>query len=385
VSTVQELPQIPQWALGAAGTLTVIALASLLQRLLLPKRRTRPPVSWANRLTYLGALGATLIAAQGMYLWLHEVLRFHPVAAFIACAFVEIAMLASALRARDNVRTPPYSTGPDGKAVWVFATLSGGLSASHAGTISEVIGRLSVTLVAGWLWERSLQVERSRHLHRERPGPDWARGPARLLARMGVIRSDQAAVIRSRSIDAYVWAIHELAQARQSGTGKDIAKATTRWNSSYRAAVEHAAIDTDPEAVALVQTKIEAIRRRSALLEHIATPSTPQLSDTGRALDPEMSSSTGHPVDADLDTESDRLDPHMHGLTEIWAEMCRGLAEDMRTILVDGLGKVRDEDDEDPDTARTQPDTRAPLSLASVMGPAGCHEEGTTWCCHRAW
>jgi hypothetical protein len=25
------------------------------------------------------------------------------------------------------------------------------------------------------------------------------------------------------------------------------------------------------------------------------------------------------------------------------------------------------------------------LSLASVMGPVGCHEDGTTWLCGQAW
>jgi hypothetical protein len=31
------------------------------------------------------------------------------------------------------------------------------------------------------------------------------------------------------------------------------------------------------------------------------------------------------------------------------------------------------------------PTDRGYVSLASVMGPAGCHEEGTTWLCGQAW
>ncbi|GGS84484.1 hypothetical protein GCM10010156_48870 [Planobispora rosea] len=235
------------------------------------KEEPKEPLSWADRLTYASAFAASGIAAQGMFMWLKDVLGFHPVFAFITCTFVEVAMLASALRARDNLRKVPFTTGPDGKAVWVFAALSGMLSASHASTVSEASGRLAVTLMAGWLWERSLQIERQR-LTGKISGIRWTITLSRLLIRLGwadPTSRDDDEIARERRIDEYVRAIYRLHLANVSGDDKEIRKATKVWEKAYRRAVEYARIDVDPETAQIVAVKVDAIRERRALVDRV--------------------------------------------------------------------------------------------------------------------
>jgi hypothetical protein len=71
-------------------------------------------------------------------------------------AFLSLATLTSALRARRNLRRPPYRAGVDGVAVWVLAGLSAALSALDARSLPEVAVRLAAPLVAAWLWHRGL-------------------------------------------------------------------------------------------------------------------------------------------------------------------------------------------------------------------------------------
>ncbi|WP_157255062.1 hypothetical protein [Nonomuraea typhae] len=228
---------------------------------------------WARRLTYVAALASSAIAAQGMFLWLRDVLGFHPIAAAFACAFVELAMLVSALQARDNLKHPPHTTGPDGKAVWVFAALSGVLSASHATSVSEAFGRLAVTLVAGWLWERSLRIERTA-LTGKSSTLRWTLTPTRLLIRLGwadPTTRDSNEIAVERRIDDYVRAIYALHLANETGKARKIKSATSRWERAYRRAVEYARVDIDPAAAETITVKVDAIRERRMLVERIGT------------------------------------------------------------------------------------------------------------------
>ncbi|WP_113705184.1 hypothetical protein [Nonomuraea lactucae] len=321
-----ELATPTNIGLAATGALNVLLMVVCI-RMVKARRRSREadtdplsgdpqkPVPWANRLTYLSAFLASAIAAQGMFMWLKDVLGFHPIAAFLACAFVELAMLVSALRARDSLKEPPYTTGPDGKAVWMFAALSGVLSASHAASISEAFGRLAVTMVAGWLWERSLQVER-KALTGRTSSLQWAISPTRVLIWLGLAdptTRDTNDIARERRLDLYVRAIYNLHVAQAGGNDKAIRRAHRAWERAYRRAVEYARVDVNPEAAAIVAAKVDAIRERATLVERIesapsaparaelppAPPRTPPATSSAKGKRPRPAKRSAPPADVD--------------------------------------------------------------------------------------
>lgn len=147
-----------------------------------PDPRFRPPAPGVRPtngdrliglLTITAALIATGVAATGMWRFFGDILHVESVelrAAFFA--FLEVAILVSALRARRNLLrdlarlvatgedTNRASTGVDGAAVWALAVLSGGFSAIDAHSTGEAVFRVAAPLVAAWLWERGLASHR---------------------------------------------------------------------------------------------------------------------------------------------------------------------------------------------------------------------------------
>ncbi|MFI6325103.1 hypothetical protein ACIBG8_46835 [Nonomuraea sp. NPDC050556] len=268
-----------------AAALLDVALVIAYLRLVKARRRDadrglsapRKPLPWRTRLTYLAAVMASVVAAQGMFMFFKDVLGLSAPFALMLCSFMEVGTFASALGARDNLKLPPYTTGPEGKAVWVFASLSGIMSASHASSVAEAFGRLVVTLIAGWLWERSLQDER-KQLTGKSNELQWAITPTRLLIRMGLAdptTRDSNDIARERRLDAYVRAIHDLSDAETRGQAKAIAKARKRWEAAYNRAVEYARVDVDQDAARIVAIKVDALRERRALIERIHTAPAP--------------------------------------------------------------------------------------------------------------
>ena len=108
-----------------------------------------------NVLTLLAAGVAESVGATGIWA-LFSVLGLPLWARVALFAFLSLATLTSALRARRNLRRPPYRAGVDGVAVWVLACLSAVLSALDSHSLPEVAVRLAAPLVAAWLWHRGL-------------------------------------------------------------------------------------------------------------------------------------------------------------------------------------------------------------------------------------
>jgi hypothetical protein len=116
----------------------------------------------ANLLTVVAAGLATAVSASGMWKFFTDILGDSPLR-YAFFWFIEVALFASALLARARLLRDPTnaSTGVDGIAVWVFASLTASLSALDSDSLQEVCLRLAAPLVAAWMWERALAAERN--------------------------------------------------------------------------------------------------------------------------------------------------------------------------------------------------------------------------------
>ncbi|NUS56370.1 MAG: hypothetical protein HOV66_16170, partial [Streptomycetaceae bacterium] len=147
---------------------TGLALLALVGFLLLAANRMRKMTSHratllvANLLTVVAAGLATAVSASGMWKFFTDILGDSPLR-YAFFWFIEVALFASALLARARLLRDPAnaSTGVDGIAVWVFASLTASLSALDSDSFREVCLRLAAPLVAAWMWERALAAERN--------------------------------------------------------------------------------------------------------------------------------------------------------------------------------------------------------------------------------
>lgn len=214
-------------------------------------------------LTFLAAGIATGVAAVGMWRFFGDVLHIDSIFLRGALfAFLEIALLVSALRARRNLLTDiarlaaedgdprRASTGLDGAAVWVLAILSGAFSAMDARSTAEAVFRLTAPLVAAWLWERGLAAHRrrARNVRRVR-GMDWAGLLERLLIwlhLLSVAERTATEVDRARRLARLAQLrcrVHDLAVA--GAFGWRVRRATKRYRRALAAANEHLGLATD--------------------------------------------------------------------------------------------------------------------------------------------
>ncbi|AXK90055.1 hypothetical protein SAMN05421776_13018 [Nocardia farcinica] len=128
---------------------------------------------------------ASIVAAQGMYVMFSESLHMHPALQALCFAFIELMVVASAMRARRS-QIDTGSAGVDGIAMWVLTILSGVLAASHAtNDVGLLVLRLAAPLVAAWGWERSMALER-RQLTGRAGGMTLRWTPQRLLVKWGI-------------------------------------------------------------------------------------------------------------------------------------------------------------------------------------------------------
>jgi hypothetical protein len=119
------------------------------------------------------AVVPTALAAQGMVMVGHDALGLSLAFAVALAAFLELALISSALLARASALAGRPAVA-DAVAVWVFSAVSGLFSAAHEliGPLDTATGqrgwqhdslsvlaagvRIAAPLVAAWLWERVL-------------------------------------------------------------------------------------------------------------------------------------------------------------------------------------------------------------------------------------
>lgn len=230
-------------------------------------------------LTFIAAGIATGVAAVGMWRFFGDVLHIDGIFLRGALfAFLEIALLVSALRARRNLLTDiarlqqegadarRASTGLDGAAVWVLAILSGAFSAMDARSSAEATFRLIAPLVAAWLWERGLAAHRrrARNVRRVR-GIDWAGLLERALIRLRLLTvAERTAteVDRARRLARLAQLrcrVHDLTVA--GAFGWRVRRATKRYRRSLAAANEHLGLATDPALRLELQMNLAVLYR----------------------------------------------------------------------------------------------------------------------------
>ena len=188
-------------------------------------------------LTFAAATVASVDAATGMWRFFGTVLHFDVLTRAPIFAFLEIAVVTFALRARDRLlqtaarakegsgETP--SRGINGVLMWMVTALSAVLSAMASRSPAEAAFRLATPLVAALLWERGLSAEYQREVGRTY---HWRLRMDRILVWLGLAeptardigqvaihrRIDQAAVAidRARRASMPVWRGFTMFRAR---------------------------------------------------------------------------------------------------------------------------------------------------------------------------
>jgi len=262
---------VPVPVLATASGAAVIAAAILAWRATRSLRGKKA----ADTLTVVAAAMASSVAATGMWHFFTRTMHLPVWIQAVLFAFMEIAVLASALRARAAVAREGHA-GADGLAVWVLTCASGFMSATEATSPQEALVRLGAPLVAAWLWERSMVPERRARRAAEGKDADGVfakikqSAQQRFLAALGVTAADQTA-LEIQQNNAFDDAV-ELADRLASINGWLLAgKRRRRVNRKLRAAVRVSGAAHDRVRTDRLIQEIAAVRHASDL----ATLDTP--------------------------------------------------------------------------------------------------------------
>ncbi|WP_326642444.1 hypothetical protein OG884_04535 [Streptosporangium sp. NBC_01755] len=219
-------------------------------------------------LTIVAASIATGVSAQGMWRFSGDVLGFDGPLRLLLFAFIEVAVITSAVRARRNMREN-FSAGIDGIAVWALTGLTAVLSSMDARSMAEAIFRLAAPLVAAWLWERGMAIERHRISGRARI--NWRLTPERALVRIGLAEvSDRTAseVDAHRRLTRVALAAKRARALRESGASeRKMRVALGKLDRAMDRAVEHTGLAVDSVRQEALLSQIGALYNTSALID----------------------------------------------------------------------------------------------------------------------
>src|SRR5690606_12230506 len=219
-------------------------------------------------LTIVAASIATGVSAQGMWRFSGDVLGFDGPLQLLLFAFIEVAMVTSAVRARRNMREN-QKAGIDGLAVWALTCLSAVLSAMDSHSFPEAVFRLAAPIVAAWLWERSMAIERQRLTGRTQI--NWRLIPERMLVRIGLAESsDRTAteVDTHRRLTRVALAAKRARALREAGASEaKQRRALARLDKAMDRAVEHTGLVRDPERQQQMLAQIAALYNTAKLTE----------------------------------------------------------------------------------------------------------------------
>jgi hypothetical protein len=262
-----------------AVLITVVALAALIpvgflaRRLLRAAARLRARTSSEHLLTLIAAGIATAVSAQGMWRFFGDVLHFTGPLRVLTFAFIETAVITSAVRARQAMREN-YNAGVDGIAVWALTSLSAVLSSLDARSFGEVVLRLAAPLVAAWLWERGMALERRRLTGRTRI--NWRLTPERVLTQLGLADpTDRNAseVDAQRRLMRLALAAKHARNAQTTGKDRKQERALAKLDRAMERAVEYAGLGTDPDRQATLLAQLGVLYNSASLLD--LTPDAP--------------------------------------------------------------------------------------------------------------
>ncbi|TMR98649.1 hypothetical protein [Nonomuraea basaltis] len=225
-------------------------------------------------LTVVAASIATGVSAQGMWRFSGDVLGLDGPLRLLLFAFIEVAIITSAVRARRNMREN-FSAGIDGIAVWALTCLTAVLSSMDARSLPEAVFRLAAPLVAAWLWERGMAIE--RHRIRGTGRINWRLTPERLMVRLGIAEvSDRTAseVDAHRRLTRVALAAKRAKALREGGASERKTRAAlAKLDKAMDQAVEHTGLAVDPARQEALLAQIAALYNTSALID--ADPRVP--------------------------------------------------------------------------------------------------------------
>lgn len=180
-AVVADVTGVVTWPVAVAAVAVVVAVVMVG----VVVRRVSRGADAPTVLTVAVAAVVTVASATGMWRVFGDALGAGLVGRVVGFAVLELALMASAIRARANLRDTGV-VGVDGVAVWVIATLSGVASAwDQDGALGKLV-RLSLPLLAAWLWERGLAAERRKARARRPVVIAWRWTRERLMVRLGL-------------------------------------------------------------------------------------------------------------------------------------------------------------------------------------------------------
>lgn len=266
-------PPFVWWIVG--GLLTALAGIYVLHQAklaitTLTRKAATAETPGADILTWIAATIATIVSAQGMWQFIARIIGdVHWSLRGLMFAFLEVAVITSAVRARRNMRDN-YTAGADGIAVRAFTALSAVLSAMEAASIPEAIFRLVAPLVAAWLWERGMAIERRRITGRARI--NWRITPERILVRVGLAEAaDRTAgeVDTQRRLTRAALAADRVAETKP-GT-RTHRRRVAALKRQGRHMVTHTAVSTDESQQEFLMAQL-GVARSIAQLADAAPP-----------------------------------------------------------------------------------------------------------------
>jgi hypothetical protein len=216
-------------------------------------------------LTVVAAGMATAVAMNGMWRFFGAVLGFSGAERAAMFAFLELAVVTCAFRARRNMRAFG-SAGAEGIAVWVLSGLSAVFSALDARSGAEAVFRLAPPLVAAWLWHRAMALENRRTAGR---AVHWRLTSERVLVWLGLAEPSARAasdVDAHRRIARLARAAKRLRERQGSGAAswrQDAAR--RRLEKAMEAAVEHADLASDPARQDQMRDQLGALNAAGSL------------------------------------------------------------------------------------------------------------------------
>jgi hypothetical protein len=221
------------------------------------------------------AVVPTALAAQGMVMVGRDALGLPLAFAVALAAFLELALISSALLARASAMAG-RPAGVDAVAVWVFSAVSGLFSAAHEliGPLNPATGqrgwqhdslsllaagvRIAAPLVAAWLWERVLVSARRAAA---------TRSAAQIRADHRLLAFARAAQTLRRLLESQTASEHQIRRARQ------------RFDHRHVALLRRVPA-TDPKLRAAIQQWLTELFCADTLYLDWTPPSAPTLSDT---------------------------------------------------------------------------------------------------------
>ena len=266
---------------AAAALAAVFMLWGATQRLAAGARTVLQGQQAEDLLTVAAAGLATAVAMTGMWRFFGNVLHFSGAERAAMFAFLELAVVTCAFRARRNMRAFGLA-GAEGIAVWVLSGLSAVFSSLDARSGAEAVFRLAPPLVAAWLWHRAMSLEHRRSSGRS---VHWRLTAERVLVWLGLAEPagrTASDVDAHRRIARLARAAKRLRDRRASGAwGWRQDRARRRLDKALEAAVEHAGLASDPARQDQMLQQIGALNAAESLASLTAAAPWDRSGDAG--------------------------------------------------------------------------------------------------------